>query len=392
MTTRALVAALLVAGVCGEALSEEKTETCTDGRHKYRIFLPSTYARDEKRLFPALFTNTPSKGGGFYGMEKWAEKREVILVAVLDTKNNVSSSVNDAAADAVLWSAKERYRLHPTLKYTMGLSGGGQGSMRFARRHPDEFAGICMLAHGGNGEDWHVPMHQAVAFIHGSKDTVYTARVVRKTAHRMRWRGLSVRLHVGDWGHNVGPLELREKHMDWLMAIAPIIHPKIPSRERVDALKAFIERVKGEETPEERAALADDVAGHVTRFGSAAKDFYAAWFDAKYAVAERAGSDALRFALLSDMSERPWSKVCGYKQKGKLQRDIRDLRKDKAVKREYTARKQFGVFQRTERQYFVEGATREKLRELARVYREFATKYEGTVAAERALKVAGFFR
>jgi hypothetical protein len=180
--------------------------------------------------------------------------------------------------------------------------------------------------------------------------------------------------------------------MDWMMAIAPIIHTKIPSRERVDALKALAERIKGEETPEERAALAGDVAGHVTRFGSAAKDFYAAWFDAKYAAAGSAGTDALRFALLSDMSERPWARVCSYKQKGKLQRDSRDLRKDKAVKREYAARKMFGALQRTEKQYFVEGATHAKLRELARVYREFAAKYEGTVAAGRALKVAGFYR
>jgi pimeloyl-ACP methyl ester carboxylesterase len=390
MTERLVTVVFLMVAVCSGARSEVKEENCTDGRHKYRIRLPAAYAQDKKRLFQALFTNTPNKGGGFYGMEGWAEKRDVILVAVMDTMNGVDSKKNNAADDAVLESVKKRYRIHPVLKYTMGMSGGGQVSMRFARRHPNEFAGICMLAHGGNGEDWHVPKHQAVAFIHGKKDTVYKANAVRIVVQRMRWRGLSIRLHFGDWGHRTGPLNLREERMDWLMAIAPIIHPKMPSRERVKALKAITERIVGEGTPEERAVLADGVAEHVMRFGSSAKKFYAAWFDAKYALAKDAETDALRFALLSDIAERPWAKACDYKQKRNLKREISKLRKDAAIKREYTARKALRPLQRIEKEYLTKGTTHEKHKELGRLYKKFAEKYGGTVAGERASKIAEF--
>ena len=112
-----------------------------------------------------------------------------------------------------------------------------------------------MLAHSGNGADARLAKHIAVAFVHGEKDTVHRASSARRVAKSLESRGHPVRIHVGDWGHVNGPLEIRERFMDWMFERMRLTHPKLPPAERraeMAKVKRRIEALSGVADASER--------------------------------------------------------------------------------------------------------------------------------------------
>ncbi|MHC4201350.1 MAG: hypothetical protein ACYSU0_15275, partial [Planctomycetota bacterium] len=308
-------------------------------KYTYGVFLPGVYESDKDRLFPVLFTHSPGGNPGTLGMHGWAERRGVIIVSV----NNYANAVVEKAAghsagwqevnriqDAVIESVESTLRVHPCLRFSMGCSGAGWASMRMAGNHNEKHAGVVMLAHSGNGADAKLKRHIAVAFIHAENDKVHGPASVRGTARSLKARGHLVREVCGDWGHSNGPLEEREKMMDWLLDISPLTHPNLPAEERAKVLaeiKRRIETLPGVMDPAERLRKAEALLAlpDAEKWPEVRK-LRAAWFAAKYDLAQAETDLLAKHEALTDLSQDERVRRCDSKDRRKLAGDLRKMR------------------------------------------------------------------
>ncbi len=384
-----LWAAVLALATSASAWGRGKRVDCKDGKHTYDLVLPPAYETDKGRRFPVLFTNTPSAGGGTYGMENWARRNEVIIVALNDTKNELPAAAYLAAYSAVMESVEADLRVHPCLRFSMGMSGGGSASMRLAGKYNDKFAGVCMLAHSGNGADARLARHIAVAFVHGEKDNVHGVSYTRRVYHSLKARGHPVRIHVGDWGHVNGPLEIRESFMDWMLERMRLTHPKLPPAERRAAMakvKRRIEALSGIADAAERLEKADtllDVPG-IDRWPEARK-LRAAWFGAKYELAQAETDPLAKHEALTDLSQDERVRWCDSKARRKLADDLRKMRSKSPIKEEWAARRAYQQVAAFEKKA---GKSKMKRTQAARSYDAVAKRYPDTIAGRRAAEAA----
>jgi len=366
-----------------------KRVDCKDGKHTYNLVLPPSYETDKDRRFPVLFTNTPGAGGGTYGMENWARRNELILVVLNDTKNGLPAAAYPAAFSAVMGSVEADLRVHPCLRFSMGMSGGGWAAMSLASKYNDKFAGVCMLAHSGNGADARLAKHIAVAFVHGEKDTVHGASSARRVAKSLESRGHPVRIHVGDWGHINGPLDIRERFMDWMLERMRLTHPKLPPAERkaeMAKVKRRIEALSGVADVSERLRKADalfDVPG-IDRWPEARK-LRSAWFGAKYEIAQAEADPVAKHEALTDLSEDERVRRCDSKDRRKLSDDLRKMRSKSPCKEEWAARRacqQVAAFEKKA------GKSKMRRTQAARSYDAVAKRYPDTIAGRNAAEAA----
>ncbi|MHC4253871.1 MAG: hypothetical protein ACYS9X_32560, partial [Planctomycetota bacterium] len=291
--------------------------------------------------------------------------------------------------DAVIESVESTLRVHPCLRFSMGCSGAGWASMRMAGNHSEKHAGVVMLAHSGNGADSKLKSHIGVAFIYAENDKVHGASSVRSTARSLKSRGHLVREVCGEWGHTNGPLEEREKMMDWLLDVSPLTHPNLPAEERAKVraeIKGRIEALPGIADPAERlrkaeALLALPDAGKWPE----ARQLRAAWFGAKYGLAEAATDPVEKHEALSDLAEDERARSYDAKDKRRLSDALRKMRSKSPCKEEWAARRMYQKVVAFEKKA---GKSKLKRTQAARTYNAVAKKYSETIAGRKASEAA----
>ncbi|MHC4252625.1 MAG: hypothetical protein ACYS9X_26200 [Planctomycetota bacterium] len=375
-----LAAALPEVGLAGATRVE-----CKDGKHSYWLLLPPSYQTDKDRKFPVLFSNSPGAGGDFYGMQGWAARNEVILVALNDTKNGMERKVYDDAYAAVIGSVEETLRVHPCLRFSIGMSGGASMSMRMAGAYSNKFAGVILLAHSGNGADAGLAKHIMVGFIHAENDKIHGAGAVRSVAGALKGRRHMVREICGNWGHTNGPLEHREEFMDWMLSTSRLMHPRLPPAERKAAVADIKKRIKalpeianpGARLREAETLLA--IPG-VARWPDA-RTLLAGWFSAKYDAACAIEDAVDRFHTLADLSEDPQVARCSSSDRRKLRSELTRLCAKSPVSEESKARKMYARIAQFEK---TAGKNKGKLLQAARSYAMLAKKYPTTGYGRKA--------
>lgn len=399
-TARCLASSVLAAALVGALASFAFGEEPAPGRYKrvpckgdpaltYDLLVPRAYAGETDRKFPVLFLSSPGANPGFIGMEDWAERRGVILVAINDTKNNMQLTRWDEIQADVIKSVEDTLRVHPCLRFSMGLSGAAMASMRLANHYNDRHAGVVMLAHSGNGEDAKLAKHVAVAFVHAENDDVHGAGAVRGVARKLERRGNPVRQVCGDWGHSNGPHEYHVKFLDWMLDLQRLVHPNLPPEERKAALEEIARRAEAlAGTGDATARLAEaeallELPEAFTRKHS--KEIHAGWFSAKFELAEAETDPAAKHEALTALSEDERVMRCAPADRRKLTKTLSDLRKDSPAKEEWAAHRLYRQMLAMEEKA---GKSRMKKAQAAQGYAMVARKYLETSAGRKAADAA----
>jgi len=353
--------------------------------YTYDLLIPAAYAAEPGRKFPVLFLSSPIANPGFIGMEDWAERRGVILVAINDTKNDMPIAGWDEVQASVIKSVEGTLRVHPCLRFSMGLSGAAMASMRLANHYNDKHAGVVMLAHSGNGEDSKLAKHVAVAFVHAENDDIHSAGTVRGVARALERRGNPVRQVCGDWGHSNGPHEYHVKFLDWMLDLQRLVHPNLPPEERkatVEEIARRAEALAGADNAASRCAEAEallELPETVT--ARHAKAILAAWFSAKFELASAKAGPAARHEALTALSEDERVMRCAPADIQKLSKALSELRKDSPAKEEWAAHRAYLQVLAMEEKA---GKSRIKKTQAAQGYAMVARKYPETAAGRKA--------
>ncbi len=385
----ALVATSVSAAAVDLAPGRHRRVKCPGSSYTYDVRIPAAYATDRTATFPVLFFCSPNGGGNTYGMDRWAERSGVILVTINDSKNGQTLDIWSRAQDAVVEAVESTLRVHPCLRFSMGLSGGGMAAMHLANRMGEKHAGVCMLAHSGNGRDRGLETHIAVAFVHGEKDNVHPASAARSVERSLRSRGHQTRIHVGDWGHNSGSLEWRERFMDWMLEVARLTHPGLSDAEKRKALEQIRKRIESLDEiadPAERLSAAEalmELPGS-DRWPETPR-LRAAWFAARFEQAQAMADAVARHDALTDFSLDPRLKSCAPADRRRLSNTLRKMRMKSPVKEEWKARRLYEQVAAFEEKA---GKSRLRLVQAARTFQSLAKRYRGTVYGRKAREAA----
>lgn len=388
-----LVSGCLVAGVAfgGEpAPGRYKRLACKgDPALTYDLLVPAAYAAEPERKFPVLFLSSPGGNPRFIKMEKWAERRGVILVAINDTKNDIGLPKWDTIQADVIESVESTLRLHPCLRFSMGLSGAAMASMRLANHYNDKHAGVLMLAHSGNGEDRRLAKHIAVAFVHAENDKIHSAGAVRRVARSLKRKGNPVREVCGDWGHSNGPHEYHVRFLDWMLDLQRLVHPNLPPDERKAAADEIARRAKALSGIADAAARLKEAEAlfglpeSVTRRHS--KELHAGWFSAAFELAEAEGDVVAKHAKLTALSEDARIARCPSAERRKLSKLLTKLRRASPAKQEWAAHR---LYRQVEFMETKAGRSKSKKMQAAQSYAMIARQYADTIAGRKSADAA----
>ena len=396
--SRAAVLVILVSvglGAGGAAGGEP-----TPGRHKgigcqgnpgftYDLLIPAAYAAEPGRKLPVLFLSSPGGNPGFIRMEQWAERRGVILVAINDTKNNIGLTKWDEIQADVIKSVEATLRLHPCLRFSMGLSGAAMASMRLANHYNDKHAGVLMLAHSGNGEDGRLAKHIAVAFVHAENDDVHGAGAVRRVARSLERKGNPVRQVCGEWGHSNGPHEHHVEFLDWMLDLQRLVHPNLPPEERKAAEAEVARRVGALSGISDLAARLKEAKAllelpeSVTRRHT--KELHAGWFSAAFDLGDAETDVVAKHAALTALSEDERIARCASADRRKLSKLLTKMRRSSPAKEEWAAHK---VYRQVAFMEEKAGKSKSKRMQAAQGYAMVAKKYPDTASGRKAAEGA----
>ena len=418
LLTLASLAGAGLPAVAGDlAPGAHKRIPCKDKpKWTYDVYIPGAYtassgqrrspdrAREPEKKLPVLFLSSPGTNPGFMGHEAWAGSRGVILVTVNDSANSVIENAARRAdgwakiaemQDAVIESAEETLRMHPCLRFSMGCSGAGWASMLMAGRYGDRHAGVVMLAHSGNGADGKLAKHIAVAFIHGEQDDVHPVSASRGVCKRLKSRGNPTRIKTGPWGHNDSTRENREEMLDWMLELMRLTHPKLPPGE----LKAARDEIK-----RRAGALADlDATERLAEAGRLmslpkrlwqrySRELHKGWFSASHERASAITDPVAQHNALSDMSEDERARMCSPSDRKKLMGELRKLRREPAVKKEWKARQIYAQIAAMEKK-LPDRPPKSRKMKVVNSYVMLARKYPNTIygmqAAEDVKRMMG---
>jgi hypothetical protein len=185
-----------------------------NGPRTIDVFIPTAYMERPEESLPTVTISMPELNPGFLGLEEWAERRGVILVALNTSGNKWHPNGNRQAQLDAYNFLFGHLRFHPHLNFTAGASGGANMGWIAAANSPDMFSGVLMIAHGGYRE-LNLAPHIRIAYLHGNTD--WNAEFVREMIGRMRRNGNEIRHETFPGGHETGPLHLRTRMLDWLL-------------------------------------------------------------------------------------------------------------------------------------------------------------------------------
>lgn len=223
----------------------ERTVPGSDPVAKYKLFIPSAYAADAKAELPLLVHHNPSGRTNIRPYTAWAEKHGVIVLGI-DGISNGKDTLKPRIWDATFKDlAKREVRVHPTLKLTIGMSGGSADGMRLARRKPETFAG-CVFMGAGNIITNPKAKHMAYAILGGAKDEWMPGNACYAMVDKAREQGNPpprVEIEI-DRQHKEAPLARQLAALSWLLEFQKLQMPTLPEAQRKANLEAAHGRMK----------------------------------------------------------------------------------------------------------------------------------------------------
>lgn len=178
------------------------------------IYIPTAYRERPNDSFPGVVMSSPGRGHGFWELERWAERQEVILVWLNSSYNGTYDNIYQAQ-DTGLETVIAGLRVDQTMGFAIGSSGGGAASWALACRYPDGFRGIVLIGIGSAHYDCSFPRYVRVAYINGNRD--FNVPGIEQTKRQLLSQGYQVQHAVFPGGHELGPLHLREQALDWMV-------------------------------------------------------------------------------------------------------------------------------------------------------------------------------
>ncbi len=354
---------------------------------KYALRIPQDYA-ESKRPLPVLFAfgSAGSPPGG--SAEDWAEENGLITVStegIVSAPSQAALEKNAAAVTTAL--VKSGLRIHPTLRYAFGFSAGGMAAAAMARADAKHFSGVALLAHSGNGVM--VPKNIAVAFYAGRNDTTHRFSTISSTADSYRSQGNLVKFVAHDGGHEGAPGSAFVELLDWLFLSTCLSSPGLTPEDRaagVAVVEKRIDALEADAVPKNRIAGCRgmlDVAGVAA--SPAGKSLRQLWATSASAAAQAqtdlvASHDLLVDTLLDPMMAAYDDKAV----KAALTKTMQDLRKDKAVGQDWSARQACAAVQAREAKATSKGAMRELAENYAAIAKRFPDSPWGVKAKASA--------
>ncbi len=383
LSVLALFACVSAPVVVGAELHAGWNKAIVEQDTTWDCYLPAAYLASPEVRFPVLYTSSPGGNPGAHGLEAWAERRGVVVVAINDSKNG-PMDVIDHAQDLVWGAAEKQLRLHPCLRYAMGQSGGGAASVALVKKHPDQCAGVLVNVHSAGG----LPKHIAAVYVGGLADTTHDISAVRATAMALTAAGNQVWFIEDPGTHDtaVHSGERAEPLMDWLLFATCLAHPKLDAAGRAQGAARIAQELT------DIAALKDPAA-QLSRYEAllrlpslladktVGKQLVNAWTSAQIAAADVAEPvDAHR--ILTLFTEHAQFANIDPARKKDVGKRLETLRKSKPVTQEWSAWKALRATQASEKKA---GNAKGALIDVAKAYQNITTKWPGTWAADQAL-------
>lgn len=395
MSRNRMLLPVLVAGFAISLPAQEFTPGAhrrlpCDGNKEWTwdVYVPQAYAEKEDKRFPVVWCCSAGGNPGFWRLEQWAEKNEVLLIAMNDPKNGLDWVTIHRMQDDVIATSEAKLRLHPCLRFSTGNSGGAWQAMYIANRHPDKHAGVVMQIHSGNGVP--CPKHISVAFIAGEEDKTHPISAVRSAYQGFQSLGNPVRiLAVPGRGHESAKLDELTDMLDWMYNYQRVANPKLPPEDKAAVKKEIADRIRscGDiKAPAERLAATETLMG-IPDVETAPdyKLLVLAWFKAGRELSEAKTDAAEKHEVLFALLGHPRSRLVPSAETQAVTMILTELRKNPAVRAEWEA---LQIYARTQKVEAAAGRNRTELRMAAEGYRALAQKYPDTRAGKDAAEDA----
>lgn len=176
------------------------------------VYIPMAYQERPNEWFPVVTINWSSRNPGFQGLERWAEKNDVILVT-FNAIANKFYKIKDNTQDAALYVIVQSMRANMAI--ALGMSGGAASCWEMICRYPDNFAGVVMMAMSDGHNDCMIPNNVRVGYIYGQSD--HNRKAIERKIPQLEGAGFRVRSKVVRGGHVTGPLSAREEMLTWIL-------------------------------------------------------------------------------------------------------------------------------------------------------------------------------
>lgn len=383
---------LLVAALLGSAddppPGASKHLPC-DGQPQltYDLYLPKAYAERATERFPVLFISSPGANPGFQGLEAWAERQELVLVTINDSRNGDWAPIV-AAQKAVTATVFAHLRLHHCLRFSTGFSGAAWASAALADRFGEDWAGILFC--GNSQRTYTVKKWVACTYITGLKDTTYPAADVRKDYQTAKASGCPSRIQeIAAMGHENPPAADRIAMLDWMVELQRLAHPKLAPDEVKAGLARVHQRLEAlaaEADPAKRAEAADGMlAADAVAKGKDGPALKAMWCVAVAAQADAEADPVKQNRLYESVSLSERAAAMPAAERKAMQAALAKLRKDKAVKADCDSR---AALAQTAAAEAKSNGSKQKTQALIADYQAIAKAWPDTEASKDAAAAA----
>jgi hypothetical protein len=375
---------------CAEPLSEgvHGGLPVTGTAWTFDAYVPKGYAAHPERTYPTLYLSSPGANPNTKPWHTWADLRGMLVVAINDTQNGQSWEKNDEIQDKTIAASEAVLRIHRVLRYSSGLSGGAWCSVRLAKRHPEQWAGVQMSGHSGNGDI--APKHCAIGMYAGRADKTHDFKIQEAVAELYKNTGNPIRFVPHSGGHIYGDIDddvspLVDFCFEQTVLSLPLL-TKAERNEQITILKEKLQNIAGLKDPSERKKQCEKMANIPTLVKSPmAGELATVWLSAIQAQAVDASDIKDRHFIFGLALVHPLFAMAGKDAKKFVQDEQRTLLKDKSLKDEDKALQALVKVMAGE---LAAAGNQAKLTAVNEAYKQIADKLPETKAGAYAAKQA----
>lgn len=201
--------------------------------HRCHLYLPEGFDPGSELKYPVLVLQSPSgrTRGDFPRFIPWADREGVVLVGINGPRNGMPDHDKPPIQDRTLRALTEALPLHPSLRFSTGMSGGAADGWRMVRRQPQNFAGVVMQGSSGTPGDRHGNLLFVIHF--GAKDEWNVRGIYENVLPAMERMNIPVWVDIGvDRGHEWAPTEEQHRALTWMVNLARLTHGRLTDAER----------------------------------------------------------------------------------------------------------------------------------------------------------------
>ena len=201
--------------------------------HKCHLYLPAGFDPGSAQKYPVLVLQNPSgrTRGDFPRFMPWADRESVVLVGINGPRNGMPDHDKPPIQDRTLRALTEALPLHPSLRFSTGMSGGAADGWRMVRRQPQHFAGVVMQGSSGTPGERHANLLFVIHF--GAKDEWNVRGIYENVLPAMERMNIPVWVDIDvDRGHQWAPTEEQHRALTWMVNLARLTHNRLSEEER----------------------------------------------------------------------------------------------------------------------------------------------------------------